>query len=175
MCISLLYFEVWPKPVHRRCKQLFWEESRNVVEGKGSPQTQNLQAECREWASRSYFWGEVVHKNSLERVGNCSLLTCSIRLGIFWVKVLVKICTRNTYVLYQEITPFEVTSKEIWRPSKCHFYLWETNGARSGKALVHHRCKNERRGEIISHSLLVCEQLCLSTLEEQRRARSGQE
>ncbi|XP_017897425.1 PREDICTED: protein FAM149A isoform X1 [Capra hircus] len=37
----------------QKVQQLFWEIEEMLFEGKGSPQTQNLQAECREWAGRS--------------------------------------------------------------------------------------------------------------------------
>uniref|UniRef100_F1MUT2 Family with sequence similarity 149 member A n=1 Tax=Bos taurus TaxID=9913 RepID=F1MUT2_BOVIN len=37
----------------QKVQQLFWEVEEMLFEGKVSPQTQNLQAECREWAGRS--------------------------------------------------------------------------------------------------------------------------
>ncbi|CAO2612031.1 Protein FAM149A [Lemmus lemmus] len=37
----------------QKVQQLFWEVEEMLFEGKVSPQTQNLQAECSEWARRS--------------------------------------------------------------------------------------------------------------------------
>ncbi|XP_025135546.1 protein FAM149A isoform X3 [Bubalus bubalis] len=37
----------------QKVQQLFWEVEEMLFEGKVSPHTQNLQAECREWAGRS--------------------------------------------------------------------------------------------------------------------------
>ncbi|XP_027632398.1 LOW QUALITY PROTEIN: protein FAM149A [Tupaia chinensis] len=37
----------------QKVQQLFWEVEEMLFEGKVSPQTQNLQAECSEWTSRS--------------------------------------------------------------------------------------------------------------------------
>ncbi|XP_054976944.1 protein FAM149A isoform X2 [Sorex araneus] len=37
----------------QKVQQLFWEVEEMLFEGKMSPQTQNLQAECSEWARRS--------------------------------------------------------------------------------------------------------------------------
>ena len=51
MCISI--FWEFDKASAQKVQQLFWEVEEMLFEGKVSPQTQNLQAECREWAGRS--------------------------------------------------------------------------------------------------------------------------
>ena len=46
-------FQEFDKASAQKVQQLFWEVEEMLFEGKVSPQTQNLVAECREWARRS--------------------------------------------------------------------------------------------------------------------------
>nr|XP_020135811.1 protein FAM149A isoform X1 [Microcebus murinus] len=46
-------FQEFDKANAQKVQQLFWEVEEMLFEGKVSPQTQNLQDECREWTRRS--------------------------------------------------------------------------------------------------------------------------
>lgn len=50
-CAFLL--QEFDKASAQKVQQLFWEVEEMLFEGKVSPQTQNLVAECSEWAGRS--------------------------------------------------------------------------------------------------------------------------
>lgn len=52
-CEYMLLFQEFDKVNAQKVQQLFWEVEEMLFEGKVSPQTQNLLAECSEWARRS--------------------------------------------------------------------------------------------------------------------------
>lgn len=49
----VLLFQEFDKVNAQKVQQLFWEVEELLFEGKVGPQTENLQAECSEWARRS--------------------------------------------------------------------------------------------------------------------------
>lgn len=49
----MLLFQEFDKVNAQKVQQLFWEVEEMLFEGKVSTQTQNLLAECSEWARRS--------------------------------------------------------------------------------------------------------------------------
>lgn len=107
-----------------------------LFEGKVSPQTQNLQAECREWAGRSLHlrWGGCSWKFSGRGLGTAPCWPVQY-VGIFWVKVLVKICTQNTCALLRNHSLWN----GVWgnlETFQVYFNLWEANGARAWKGIV---------------------------------------
>lgn len=50
-CVFL--FQEFDQANAQKVQQLFWEVEEMLFEGKVSPQTQNLLAECNEWSRRS--------------------------------------------------------------------------------------------------------------------------
>lgn len=139
---AFLYFRSLTKPVHRGAAVIL-EVERNVVRRKEAlrPRVSRLSAVNGQAGPLHLRWGGCSQKFS-GRVGNCSWPVQYV--GIFWVKVLVKICTRN--MCFTRNHSFEVVSKEIWRPSKCTFICETGWSSCSERHCVHHRCKNERKG-----------------------------
>lgn len=110
----MLLFQEFDKVNAQKVQQLFWEVEEMLFEGKVSPQTQNLLAECSEWARRSLH---LRYRNGHEQLLGWGFDRHTIDFHLFSQHIVtervypVRVFPWNT-VLSRQVPPFITGPKE---------------------------------------------------------------
>lgn len=150
----MLLFQEFDKVNAQKVQQLFWEVEEMLFEGKVSPQTQNLLAECSEWARRSLHlryrddhkqllgWGFDQHTIDFRLFSQHSVTEsiCPVRVFLW-----------NT-VLSWQVTPFITGPMETLTTAGSHACnLSEANPGHSQKDVISMAGARVRGGTLYLH------------------------